>query len=258
MHKSLSALLAALIAGSLMCGQAMAAAEATVPAGAPPSTSARILTREPKNTDIAFGTRLEGTRVYVLGARGSLGVGLLLGPLGVAGNAAHVAKVNRSRGEQLDALVKTDVIGVLRAVREAGGAPEAASDVPAFELLPSLSARFEDDTRFHVTCILQVSLAGEGKREWRVRYGVEMPGVFDSQSPASVEAAAQTVTPCFTEANRLFTTHVAGGMRAGAVQSAILWGKPQKRAFVAEEYPARLIAPDVVGLMEYAPPAQAE
>lgn len=239
------------VAGSLSCSEVVAAAQAKIPAGAPASTAARIVTREPKNTDFGLGTRLDGTRVYVWGAKGSLGVGLLLGPLGVAGNAAHVANVNRGRATQLGALVQTDVISLLRTVRQDGGAIEAASDVPAYDLMPSLQLRFDGDTRFHVGCLIQASLAVPGKREWRVRYAVEMPGDYDSQSQSSVEAAAQAVTPCFTEANRLFTAHIAGGMLPGPVQPATLMGKAQKQAFVAEEYPARLILPDVVGLVEY-------
>jgi hypothetical protein len=223
-----------------------------IPAGAPSSAAARVVTREHKNTDFGLGTRLAGTRTYVAGGKGSLGVGLLLGPLGVAGNAAHVADVNRRRGSQLNDLVQTDVISVLQTVRQSDGAPEAAADEPAYDLLPSLQIRFDGDTRFHVGCLIQANLK-TGKKEWRVRYAVELPGSYDSQSSDSVAAAARTVAPCFTEANRLFTAHIAGGMLPGSVQPANILGKAQKQPFVAEEYPARLILPDVVGLVEYAP-----
>jgi hypothetical protein len=241
------------IAATVACGSATAGIPyAKIPAGAPSSATARVLTREHKNTDFGLGTRIVGTRTYVAGGRGSLGVGLLLGPLGVAGNAAHVAEVNRSRASQLNDLVQTDVVSVLQTVRQDSGASEAATDVPAYDLLPSLQIRFDGDTRFHVGCLIQANLK-TGKKEWRVRYAVELPGSYDSQSPASVAAAGETVAPCFTEANRLFTAHIAGGMLPGAVQPANILGKAQKQPFVAEEYPARLILPDVVGLVEYAP-----
>ena len=247
------------IAGTLACGHAIAGVPyAKIPADTPASTAARVMTREHKNTDFGLGTRLAGTRTYVSGGKGSLGVGLLLGPLGVAGNAAHVGDVNRRRASQLNDLVRTDVVNVLQSVRQNGGAAEAAADVAAFDLLPSLQIRFDDDTRFHVGCLVQASLAS-GKKAWRVRYAVELPGRFDSQSQDSVSVAAQAIVPCFTEANRLFAAHIAGGMLPGPVQPATILGKAQKQPFVADEYPARLILPDAVGLVEYAPtPPSAE
>ena len=245
------------VAGLAATSAAMAGVPHLLPlADAPAPDVARVLTRAPTDTDFGLGTRLKGTHFRVSGASGSIGVGLLLGPLGVAGNIAHVNEVNSTRAAPLLALSQIDVVQALRDARQVPAGSEAAAGTRAYDLLPQVQIRFEDDTHFHVGCLLAASLANGDKRAWRARYAVELPGSYDSQSQTSIDAAGQLIAPCLVESLRLFNAHVAGGMLPGALQPATILAKSQRQPFVAEEYPAHLILPDSAGLVEFADEAK--
>lgn len=239
--------------GSALAGQK---AQALLP-DAPGPETARVAERPLKSNDyFVYGSLIAGSHVTVSGGRGSLAVGLLFGPLGVAANAAHAQSVNEERSKPLDALARIDAVAALKAARST--AAPAAADVRAYELMPVVAVRFEDDKAFRLSCMLTASLPNPGKRDWHSRYSVEMAGRFDSGSPASIDAAGQVIAPCLAEANRLFETHARGGLQLGeTAKPVVINGKTVSLRVVDAEYPARFVVPDILGVMEWPTPESA-
>jgi hypothetical protein len=226
--------------------------------GAPGPETARIIDGPIKDSDVYYaGSVIEGTHTSVAGGRGSLAVGLLFGPLGVAANAAHAKEVNVTRGKSVESLASNGTVAVLKTIRETSGQP-AAADTRAYALVPSIQILFDDDKTFRLGCTISASLPNPGKRDWRARYSVTTPGQYDASSPASVEQAGQAIAPCLTEANRLFEAHARGGLVMGATpRPAVFNGKTVLAKVVDAEYPAHAVVRDMAGVVEWAVPAPA-
>ena len=218
---------------------------------APPPETARIVERPIKDNDVFYmGTLVDGTHTTVAGGRGSLAVGLMFGPLGVAANAAHAHEVNVERSKTIDGLVHNDTIAAFKAIRQAS--QPAPADTRAYELVPIVQVLFEDDKTFRMGCMVTVTLANPGKRDWRARYSVQLPGRYDNSSPASLDAAAQTVAPCLAEANRLFEVQARGGLVLGTrTQPVEINGKTVQMLVADAEYPAHAVIPDMLGAAEW-------
>ncbi len=225
---------------------------------APGPETARIIDGPIKASDAYYaGTVIEGTHTTVAGGKGSLAVGLLFGPLGVAANAAHAHDVNVTRGKTIEALASNDTVAVLRTIRETAGQP-APADTRAYALVPSVQVLFDDDKTFRIGCTITASLPNPGKRDWHARYSVATPGQYDASVPTSVEQAGQVVVPCLTEANRLFEAHARGGLVMGeTLQPAVFNGKTVLAKVVDAEYPAHAILRDMAGVVEWVVPAPA-
>ncbi len=239
-------------------GQAFAGQRTLVPlADAPGPETARIATRPLVTTEVYLnGTPVDGTHTAVAGGRGSLAVGLLFGPVGVLANAAHAEELNKKRAVPLDGFAHADTVGTLAAIRQAS--QPAPQGTRAYELMPIVTATFEDDKTFHVSCMITASLPDpNGKRPWRARYSVDTPGSYDATSQASIDQAGAAVSPCLAEANRLFEGHARGAMQLGeTAKPVVINGRTVQLRVVDAEYPTHSIVPDMAGIMEWAAPVQ--
>lgn len=240
-----------------LAGAAQAAPKMLQPlADAPGPETARILDRPVKPEDLLIlGTPIKDTHTFVAGGRGSLAVGLLFGPLGVAANAAHADSVNQQRGRSIDALVHNDTLAILRTVRSpADGTPmpEAAADIRAYELIPAIQLTFSDDTHFRVGCTLSATLSSPGQKPWHGRYWVRLYDTYDTGSAESLNGAQAALTSCMAEANRLFERNARGEMTASDVVTPVdIDGKTVKLKLDPNDYPAHIVVPDTWGAVEW-------
>jgi hypothetical protein len=235
-------------------GTAQAAAWKQRPEGAPPAAQAVVLDRPAKTAEY-LSTPLKGTDFGVVGARGSLGVGLLFGALGAAANAAHVQSVNEERGAKMAALTGTDLRGMLReelARRTPPGAPASGAGRANMELLPIAIAVFTDDARFTLRCQVWAFYPnGEGK-PWRARYSVAIPDSFDVNA-LDVEKARQDLRDCYAAAYGLYAGHVDNTIAFGAARAYHVQdiSYKQKTPFADALLPGRAVVNDALGVFEY-------
>ena len=238
-------------------GSAQAAPKMLQPlADAPGPEVARILDRPVKQEDILIlGSPVKDTHTFIAGGRGSLAVGLLLGPIGVAANVAHANAVNQQRGQTVDALVHNDTLSILKDVRAAadgGPGPDVAPDARAYDLIPAIQLTFSDETHFRVGCSLSASLANAGQKPWHARYWVRLYDTYDTASPTSVDAAQGALPQCLTEANRLFERHARGQMTTSDTATPVeIDGKTVKLKLDNSDYPAHVVVPDPWGAAEW-------
>lgn len=234
---------------------------------APPPETAIVPDRKPTDAEIWGATSIEGTHFTAFGAKGSVGVGILFGPLGVAANIAKIAKVNRERALPLSDLVQTDVVQLLKTARQADIAENAAPvEMPAqtpagrtYELVPVIQLNFDSDTAFNVTCVLNATLPTGGRKPWKGRYSVQMPGTYDTKAEGVQAAVKQVLPVCLSEANRLFTRHAKGGMVASdKPQPVPINGQLHPNYVIEAELPDRIIIPTIFGLMQMPPPPETQ
>src|SRR5262249_48699436 len=157
-------------------------ATSSAPAGAPKSQTAVVVERLPNPNEYWSPSPIEGTSYAVVGAKGSLAAGVLLGPIAVAANVAYVKQTNKERGEGATALTKTDRRAVLKAIRAraAAAGDAAASSGKGYELVPTVQIFFPNADSFAIGCTITASLpAAAGGRPWRARYGVALEPTYD-------------------------------------------------------------------------------
>ena len=256
MTRPISLATAGLALCAVVAGTAHAAPKMLTPlADAPGPETARILDRTPTQNDtVVLGSVVKDTHTIIAGGSGSLAVGLLLGPLGVAANIAHADAVNQKRGETVGALIHNDTVGILKSVRAAE--PEVAADVRAYELIPAVQLTFIDDTHFRVGCVLSASLAATlsngAQKPWHGRYWVRQYETYDTASDASVTAAQGALTTCMAEANRLFERNARGQMTLSDTATTVdFYGKTVKLKLDDADYPAHIVVPDPWGAAEW-------
>ena len=246
---------ATVMAGLLAIGASATAAPKinTAPDGVPSSFRALAPDRPATDAEVS-ATHIEGTDFGVLGARGSLGVGLLFGPLGVAGNVAHVQAANKERGAALGDLAKTDLRAMLRDER-AQHAPRDAPEQGAanLEIVPVAVANFSSDTDFTLRCKITASYPADDNKPWRGRYSVPIDGAYTTTA-INLEETRAALRACFATAYGLYAGHVDGVFNGGSVRTFHVEGigSKLKGTIVDALLPDRVVLYDSAGLYEYA------
>jgi hypothetical protein len=121
---------------------------------------------------------------------GGAGLGLLLGPFGVAANIAMIEKVTTGDVERLKGKISIDPVEVFRE-----GAKEANSEIleksipSAFQVTPILRVSKTDESTIHLTAALVVEY-GSDPQKWRAKYAYQIPGSYTIDSIAQLDSKA--------------------------------------------------------------------
>lgn len=130
------------------------------------------------------------TILYTQNRGGSLGVGLLLGPLGVAANIKAVEGLTDQEAARLSGKF---VLKPIEALTQAAGAisfPLASSSNGSdSQLTPFVQISKTDETIWHVSAHLLLEGAS-GSSKWIRRYQYQLPGSYTLEKLASLDAAA--------------------------------------------------------------------
>lgn len=119
---------------------------------------------------------------------GGVGLGLLLGPLGVAANISMIEKVTLSDVEQLKGKLPIDPVALFRSA-----AIQTNSDIAdqvresTVRATPYLRVSKTDESTIHVTAALVLEQAGTGPQEWKANYSYQLPGSFSVSSLAQLD-----------------------------------------------------------------------
>jgi hypothetical protein len=160
--------------------------------------------------------------------RGSLVLGLLLGPLGAAANAAHVQSESEKAASPMKALLAEDLRKALLAA-----APTLSAEAPGpkrhFQLVPSAGLRFQTDETYRLMCILHAQLMDQGKEVWRARYVVNTGTTYTSTSSEDAKGAAAALQPCLAQAYALYRMHkdnALGSLKGYDIRAGHPFGGP--------------------------------
>jgi len=196
-----------------LCLVLLASCAHAVPPLEPPSRAvlaerAFVSDRKPTPAETFSYTPIEGSYFGVSGANGSALAGLLLGPIGVAGNILYMDAANRESGSQVIRLAAVNLADVL-----AGAVPELPRSAPdgdeRFELAPAASLNFSSGGSYRVVCILNASLR---EQRWAASYVKEIDADFDPASASDTDKAIASLDSCLRDAHRLFREHVSGAL----------------------------------------------
>ncbi len=108
---------------------------------------------------------VENSYFGVTDTRRSLPLGLLLGPIGVAANMAHVRGESRRRSDEVKSLLGLDAGALLRTeAPDLSSAQGAAIDGRRLEVVPAAVLIFVEDDTFQFICFVNVVML-EGAKE---------------------------------------------------------------------------------------------
>jgi len=194
---------------------------------------------------------VENSYFGVTDARGSLPLGLLLGPIGVAANMAYVRGESERRSDEVKSLLALDAGALLLAeVPDLRSAADAANDGRRLEVIPAAALIFVADDTFQFICFVNVVMFENATETWRARYGVNAEGKFNVTSPDLSGTMTAELSACLKRAYGLFRAHFAGGLgpfRDYAIETTDL---TLYMPIYESGLPARVIGNDGIGLIE--------
>lgn len=175
------------------------------------STSNSFISNElPSSTQKYASTNIEGTYFGVSGASGSVAVGLLFGPIGVAANVAHVNSVNKERVAPLTNLTSQNLSKILSqeiSTIQSGNDRSSAS----YKITPAANLYFKSNNAYFLGCTITAELTQtNGTKPWKARYAIPVEGIFDSSSASDTIKASGALAPCLHNAYELFNEHITG------------------------------------------------
>jgi hypothetical protein len=194
---------------------------------------------------------VENSYFGVSDVRRSLPLGLVLGPLGVAANQAHVRGESERKSDDVKSLFPLDAAALLRAeapdLRPADG---AGSDGPRLEAVPSAALLFVDDDSFELTCFVNVVMLEGAKETWRARYGVNAEGTFNVKSSGLLATMTAELSACLKRAYGLYRTHFAGALKPYREYAIETKDSTRYMPVYESGLPSRVIAYDGFGVIE--------
>jgi hypothetical protein len=222
----------------------------------PPTVSsgpAFVADRKPTEMETDSSSTLPNTYFGATGASGSVAVGLLLGPLGVAANHAYIKSEHEKRSAPLGPLTSQDLGAILAAsVPELsrGGADRA----DAYELVPAANLFFSSETRYGMACTITVRR--KGPEEWSSRYSVPVDADYDTSRSTDTTDAVAALGPCLRAAHALFREHLSGSLafqpRDVAFRTADGKSSMSLTYLVAtSQLPGRVIVNDAMGVVQF-------
>ena len=194
---------------------------------------------------------VENSYFGVTDTRRSLPLGVLLGPIGVAANMAHVRGESERRSDEVKSLLGLDAGALLRAeapdLRSVDGAP---MDGRRLEVIPSAALIFVDDDTFQLVCFVNATMLEGSRESWRARYGVNAEGRFNVKSADLSGTMAAELGGCLKQAYSLYRAHFAGELgtfRDYAIETMDL---TRYMPLYESRLPTRVIGNDGIGLIE--------
>lgn len=121
---------------------------------------------------------------------GGLGLGLLLGPIGVAANAAMIEGVTKADVERLKGKLRVDPVTLFREAAKQANI-QVATQAGSIEarVTPHLRVSKTDESTIHLASALVVEF-GAGPQQWTGRYSYQLPGSHTLASLAELDEAA--------------------------------------------------------------------
>lgn len=217
------------------------------PAQAEGDFTAVVADRLPADNE-KFSTSIPDSYFGVSGASGSLATGLLLGPIGVAANAAYVQSKNKENGAKVADLTSEDLGQILRTVV---GAPSVEGH-HGYELIPTGIVFFRDDNTYMLSCLINARYAASStENQWQARYLVEAEGVYGVDDPSATAEAKATLRPCLEEAYALFRMHVTNQDGSYTVKKIRRATIDLKLPVQDQALPEQIIGNDGLGLIKF-------
>ena len=177
---------------------------------------------------------------------GGVGLGLLLGPLGVAANMSMIEKVTMAEAEQLRGKLQiTPKTLFLSAAKEAQF-QVAESDTPAAtRVTPLLRVSKTDETAIHLSAWLQIE-TGTGQQKWSAIYSHQLPGAYSISSLSQLDASStnQISMQMSTAFRRLLDFFASDSEALANGEKAIQFKSPYMTPRFEFEQQASLIADD--------------
>ena len=245
------------VAGLVLVASLLSACVIPVTPKMPPETiggalpTAFLANRMPTPKEKFAIHSVENSYFGVSDVRRSLPLGVVLGPLGVAANMAHVSGESERRSEEVKSLLALDAGTLLRAaapdLRPADG---AGIDRRRVEVVPSAALLFVDDDSFELTCFVNVVMLEGANETWRARYGVNAEGAFKVKSSDLPGTMTAELSACLGRAYGLYRAHFAGELRP--YRDYAIETKDYTRYMPVYEsgLPSRVIAYDGLGVIE--------
>lgn len=209
---------------ALICGAALLAACG----GLPPVVSMnvdvpkyRIVVSDKKPTPEQKGAIIDVPDSYVgvsSNKRGSLGVGLLLGPLGVAANVAYVKAETQKMADTIPALFDVDLAKMLA---EQAGCPVrgAAGGGREIVLTPAVRFFFENDAGEYVAqCVLTAQVMDGAVETTSAAYTLRQAQKFSGQSDETRQRILSELKLCFADAGALMKAHMADSLKSAGYE----------------------------------------
>jgi len=194
---------------------------------------------------------VENSYFGVTDTRRSLPLGLLLGPIGVAANMAHVRGESERRSDEVKSLLGLDAGALLRTeAPDLSSAQGAAIDGRRLEVVPAAVLIFVEDDTFQFICFVNVVMLEGAKEMWRARYGVHAEGKFNVKSSDLSGTMAAELSVCLKRAYGLYRAHFAGDLgpfRNYTIETTEL---TLYMPVYESSLPARVIGNDGIGLIE--------
>ena len=231
------------------CGTAPALKEP--PAATDQALSERILSRYPSDQEkFAIYAVPDSFFGVSTSSRGSVAAGLLLGPLGVAGNVAYVRSESERQMVPVKALLAEDLRKTL--ATQAPNAAAEAGALPArhYALVPSATVEFRSDDEFRLRCNLSVALMDGGNEVWRARYLMQADGAFMHARSEDMAKATSELGTCLGRAYALFQSHKANRL-GGFKEHEVVAEYTMHLQVLESALPERIIAADPLGLFEW-------
>lgn len=212
----------------LICAAALLAACGGLPQVVPMNVDVpkyRIVVSDKKPTPEQKGAIIDVPDSYVgvsSNKRGSLGVGLLLGPLGVAANVAYVKAETQKMADTIPAMFDVDLAKVL--AEQTGypisGAPGAGREIV---LTPAARFFFETDagTDYVAQCVLHARVMDGATETTSAVYTLRQPQKFSGQSDETKRRVISELKSCFADAGALMKSHMADSLKSAGYELAM-------------------------------------
>jgi hypothetical protein len=121
---------------------------------------------------------------------GGAGLGLLLGPFGVAANISMIEKVTTGDVERLKGKISIDPVEVFREGAKVADSEILEKSIPsAVQVTPYLRVSKTDESTIHISAALVVE-HGAGPQKWRAQYAYQIPGNYTIDSLAQLDVKA--------------------------------------------------------------------
>lgn len=124
---------------------------------------------------------------------GGAGLGLLLGPIGVAANISMIDSATKADAAKLFGKVKVDAVALFQQVASSEQlALQTAGTTPTVRLTPYLLIVKVNETTLNPAAALFVEAPGADGKPWTTKYVLQLPGSHSIDSLAALDEAQTT------------------------------------------------------------------
>lgn len=178
----------------------------------------QIVVSENKPTSSQKGARIDIPDTYFgvsSNKRGSVAVGLLFGPIGVAANGAYVESETRKMAERVPAIFDIDLSKILAEQKgyPIDGQPGTGSKIV---LTPAARLFFANDEgiEYSVICVLNARVMNGAVEQTSTNYALWQQEKFSGQSDDTKQRVTRELQKCFADALVLMTGHMEDKLKS--------------------------------------------